>query len=417
MTAQILSRVSLGSFDRTSLTSAAGVSVLHSRHQAVEAAQLLGARIQARVDAVEQDRCVAQETIKEVVDAGLFGIVTPRVFGGSELGFAALFDVAVTLASSCGSTGWVYGVLTSHNWLLSLFPVEAQREVFSDNTALTATVFRFGGKATKVEGGYRMQAGEGRFCSGIDHSQWVILGNAVQSDDGPPEPRYFLVPVSDVEIVDDWFTVGMRGTGSRTIRVADAFIPEHRSVAFGQILNGTSPGALFHESKLYRMAFNNAPPLALIGAPIGMARAALRVFSEALAQRCKGGSELELAAQSGVFSRLAQIGADIDSAYNLVLADAVWLDESSDITTRTAEQVEKVARDIAYAAQKCRVAVTSLFEMGGGSAIYEGSALQRLWRDVSSASNHFAFTWDNASVNYGRALLGLPTVKFAPKQK
>jgi alkylation response protein AidB-like acyl-CoA dehydrogenase len=289
--------------------------------------------------------------------------------------------------------------------------------MLADSTALTATVFRFGGKATKVDGGYRLQGGEGRFCSGIDHSKWAILGNAVQTENGPPEPRYFLVPRSDIEIVDDWYTVGMRGTGSRTIKVADAFIPEHRSVAFGQILNGTSPGALFHDSKLYRMAFNNAPPLALIGAPIGMARAALRVFAEAAALRCKDSSELELAAQAGVFSRLAQISADIDSAYDLVMADAIWLDETSDINNRTPAEVEKVARDIAYAAQKCRTAVTSLFEMGGGSAIYEGSELQRLWRDVSSASNHFAFTWDNASVNFGRAMLGLPVVKFAPKRK
>ncbi len=109
------------------------------------------------------------------MDAGLFGVVTPRMFGGSELGFATLVDVTAEIASACGSTGWVYGVLAGHSWMLNLFPLQAQREVMSADRVLTATVFRLGGTVTEVEGGYRLVNGDGRFCSGIDHVQWVIV--------------------------------------------------------------------------------------------------------------------------------------------------------------------------------------------------------------------------------------------------
>src|SRR5204863_62524 len=83
-----------------------------------------------------------------------------------------------------------------HNWMVALFPEAAQAEVFADPRALTASVFRMGGKTVPAPGGYRMTEGEGRFCSGIDHSQWVVLGNAVQRPEGP-EPRFLLVPRSD----------------------------------------------------------------------------------------------------------------------------------------------------------------------------------------------------------------------------
>ncbi len=75
----------------------------------------------------------------------------------------------------------------------------------------------------------------------------------------------------------------------------------------------------------------------------------------------------------------------------------------------------RIPRDWAYAAQKARYAVNALFEAAGGSGIYNSSELQRIWRDVNSAAQHFAFTWDSAMTSYGRAVIGLQPSKFGPK--
>jgi 3-hydroxy-9,10-secoandrosta-1,3,5(10)-triene-9,17-dione monooxygenase len=254
---------------------AVAASTAPARAAALERARALAPALCERAAQTDNDRRLPQATIDELLDAGLFAVIRPRLFGGDELGIASLVEITAELASACGSTGWVYGVLAGHGWLLNLFPVEAQREIFADPRTLTATVFRLGGKAERVDGGYRITDATGRFCSGIDFASWVIVGNAVQSSDGPPEPRFFVVKRKDIEIVDDWFTVGMRGTGSRSIRIRDAFVPEHFSVSIESLAKGQAPGTATHTAPLYRVPFQLVAPFSIIGAPIGIARGAV----------------------------------------------------------------------------------------------------------------------------------------------
>ena len=388
-------------------------SVPANRLDALNRARQLVPRIRGRAARAEAERRIPDETIRELHDAGLFHLVTPRTFGGAELGFSVLVEVTAELAAACGSTGWVYGVLTGHSWMLNLFPAQAQHDVFDDPAALTATVFRLGGEVRRVEGGYRLTGGAGRFCSGIDFASWVIVGNAVIAEGGKPEPRFFVVPRSEIEVVDDWFTAGMRGTGSRSIRIADTFIPQHRSIALQQMLDGTSPGAQFHNTPLYRLPFVHIAPFSIIGAPLGMARGALATYSEALTKKLAGAPDLLVAEQGATLSRLAEVAAGVDAAYALVLEDARRVDGVDGGQMLTPLEQARIPRDWAHAAQTSRYAVTRLFECSGGSGIYDSSELQRVWRDVNSAAQHVAFTWDTTMTGFGRAMLGLAPAAFS----
>jgi 3-hydroxy-9,10-secoandrosta-1,3,5(10)-triene-9,17-dione monooxygenase len=278
-------------------------------------------------------------------------------------------------------------------------------------------VFRLGGTITEVEGGYKLVGGEGRFCSGIDHVQWVIIGNAVQRADGPPEPRFFVIPRADVQIVDDWHTAGLRGTGSRTIKVAEAFIPAHRSVSVKDMMTGNVEGADAMRAPIYRMPFQNVTPFSLVGAPLGMARAALRSFGEGLAPRLQAMPADQMAEQSATIERLAHATADLDAAYALILEDTRRIDTAESAQSLTPLEWSRIPRDWAYAAQTARRAANSVFEAAGGTSIYNASDLQRIWRDVNSAAQHFAFTWDSALTAYGRAALDLPPSTFGPGAK
>lgn len=390
-------------------------AILANRTEALAAATALASRVRARARQTEADRLVPRQSIEEMASAGLFGLVTPRAFGGSELGFAALVEVTAELAAACGSTGWVYGVLAGHSWLLNLFPVEAQREVFADPHALTATVFRLGGSVERVAGGFRLTSGEGRFCSGIDHANWIIVGCPVSGGSGPPDPHFFVVPRGDFEIIDDWFTAGMRGTGSRSIRVKECFIPEHRAVRVQDMAAGTTPGARFHARPLYRMPFQAVSPFSLVGAPLGMARAAVRAFADTLRGSIQKMPSEQVSGQAATFARLATASADIDAAYALALSDAVALDEAGGPEALDGLVLARFHRNWAYAVQTARHAVNHVFEAAGGSGIYDASDLQRIWRDVNSAAQHFAFTWDSAMNNYGRVLIGLPPSAIMPR--
>jgi alkylation response protein AidB-like acyl-CoA dehydrogenase len=388
-----------------------------ARRAAVARARDLSPGLRARAARADTERRVPQQTIEELHDAGLFGILRPRALGGEELGIAALVEVTAELAAACGSTGWVYGVLAGHGWLLNLFPIEAQQEILADPRTLTGTVFRLNGCATRVDGGYRIVDGAGRFCSGIDHASWVIVGIAVTGEQGPPELRFFVVPRKDIEVVDDWFSVGMRGTGSRSIRIADAFVPEHRSVALDALSRGESPGAAVHRAPLYRTPFQLVAPFSIVGAPLGIARGAVDVYTQGLEPWLAGLTEIELAAKSTTFARVAQAAAEIDAAYSLIVADATRIDALTDPGALSPLDRARIPRDWAYAAQTARDAVARLFAAAGGSATYDESEMQRVWRDVNAAAQHYAFVWDNAMSDYGRVLLGLQPLNAIPGKR
>ena len=146
-----------------------------------------------------------------------------------------------------------------------------------------------------------------------------------------------------------------------------------------------------------------------------MARGALQCFAAGISGKLAAFTELQQAEQSAMFARVAQASVDVDAAYALVMELARVIDDAATPADVTPMLRARIPRDMAYAAQQCRYAVTKLFEINGGGGIYEGSDLQRIWRDVNAASSHFAFTWDSAATSYGRSLLGLGANKFGPK--
>ena len=380
---------------------------------ALERANGLVERLRARAADVDAKRLISDESIAEINDTGLFRISAPRMFGGSQLGISPLIQTVATIASGCGSTGWVYAVLSGHNWAVGLFPIEAQREVFSNPDALVASIVRLGGAAPKkVADGYLFEGAAGKFCSGIEHAKWIMAGAGVANPSGVPEPRYFLIPKSDVKVVDDWFTAGLRGTRSSSLRVRRAFVPAHRSVSISDIASGTAPGTRLHDSPVYRAPFPQILPLPLAGVPIGLARAALHVYVNGYRDKLQSFAAEQIAEQSAVFARLSDVHADVAAAATLVFRDAADIDATADGSRMSELDRARCVRNAAYGANKCRYAVTRLFEASGGSGIYDTFDLQRIWRDVNAAAAHNAFMRDKLDPAFGRALLGLPASKF-----
>ncbi len=401
----------------TDLTPGRTAELESAREAALDRARALTPALRARAPAADTDRRLPDATIAELHDAGLFNVIRPRLLGGEELGIASLLEITAELASACGSTGWVYGVLAGHGWLLNLFPIEAQREILAERNALTATVFRLGGLAERVAGGYRISDATGKFCSGIDFASWVIVGNAVRNPSGPPEPRFFVVGRKDIEVVDDWFTIGMRGTGSRSIRIRDAFVPEHFSVTIESLARGRSPGAEAHTAPLYRMPFQLVAPFSIIGAPVGIARGAAELYKDGLSAFLADESDIEIAGKAATLSRIGQTSAEADAAFALVHAAATRIDRTADPAALSPRDRARFPRDWAWAAQTSRDAVSRLFTAAGGAATFEGSDIQRLWRDVNAASQHFAFVWDNAMSDFGRVALGLEPLNTIPGKR
>jgi 3-hydroxy-9,10-secoandrosta-1,3,5(10)-triene-9,17-dione monooxygenase len=380
---------------------------------AVGRARGLVERLRARAAKADAERRIADETIAEINAAGLFRIQAPRMFGGSQLGIGPLIETVAVIASGCGSTGWVYAVLSGHNWIVSLFPVEAQREVFGDPDALVASIVRLGGNPPKrVEGGYLFEDAVGKYCSGVEHAKWVMVGAEATDPFGAPEPRYFLIPKSDIEVIDDWFTAGLRGTRSASLKIKRSLVPEHRSVSIPEIAGGVAPGIKLHDSPIYRAPFPQILPMPLAGVPLGLAQAALDAFLTTFRGKLKHFPDERVAEQASVFARISDVDAEVEAATGLVLKVAAEIDQAPDGSKTPPLHRARYVRNAAYAASRCRHGVASLFEASGGSGIYDTFELQRIWRDVNSAAAHNAFMRDKLDPAFGRALLGLPPSKF-----
>lgn len=392
--------------------------VIGSSAEALAIVEGFRAEIAAADVPADQTGHVPDALVEKFRASGLFGLVMPTNLGGSGLGFADLVRVTAEIGRSSGSAAWIFGVLAGHSWLINLFPEAAQREIMGDPTTLLGTVFRMGGNVVPEGDGYRLTGGNGRFCSGIDYATWVIIGNAVKLPDGRMEPRFFVVPKSDIEVIDDWQVMGMRGTGSRSIRIANAYIPAERSCSLADMLAGTTPGARVHEGAIFRMPFSSLAPFSIVGAPLGMAKGLVDAFAADLGQKLADADALEVAEQSATLARIAECGARVDAALALVLSDAEMIDRAKQPQDISPLQLQQIPRNWAFAVQTARHAANSIFEVSGGSAAYDGHQMQRLFRDLNVAAQHFAFTWDRAMTNYGREAAGLKPGEFAmPKRK
>jgi 3-hydroxy-9,10-secoandrosta-1,3,5(10)-triene-9,17-dione monooxygenase len=122
-------------------------------------------------------------------------------------------------------------------------------------------------------------SGGGSFCSGCDNAQWQFLGGMIPQVGRPPQPGFFLLRTADIVIDDDWHTMGLAGTGSKSIVAQRAFVPTHRAVTFAALVDATAPGMRAHPNPLYKQSFLAVLPVTIVAPVIGMAEGALEPFS------------------------------------------------------------------------------------------------------------------------------------------
>lgn len=386
----------------------------HSQPDAAE----LKARAQA-VAEVARERALETETARRVSgnliglmrDADLLRIMQPKIFGGYELGYDIFVDLVSIIAAGDGSTGWVYSLGAVHQWLIACFPIEAQHDVWDDNRdAIAAASYAPSGEASAVPGGYRL-SGRWSFSSGVDNADWGFLGGFIAIE-GAKKPAFFLVPRNAYTVDDDWFTMGLAGTGSKTIVVADAFVPSHRIATFSDLLSGKGPGTKANPNPVYRQPMLAVVPLCLLAPVLGMAKGALQSFIDQVSGRTTrgavaGGSN-RMAEFPTVQLRVAEATGCIEAARLMIdrdvrsTAEIARSGREADISLRLRNRLTH-----AFAAKLLVQAVDAVFAAAGGSALGLQHPVQRFWRDIHAAGSHISLNWDAVGSMYGQHVFGL----------
>jgi alkylation response protein AidB-like acyl-CoA dehydrogenase len=169
-------------------------------------------------------------TNDEYIQAGFFRVLQPRRFGGYELGLEAFLRIAIELSRGCPSSGWVYALTAGHAHTVTMWPEQGQVELFSDGD-FRCPFSNLPAQAVAVDGGFRID-GWWDYGSGCDIATHFIGGVGVVDAPGGEivDTRWAAFPRDAYRIVDNWDTLGMRGTGSRRVVVEDLLVPDHHTV-------------------------------------------------------------------------------------------------------------------------------------------------------------------------------------------
>lgn len=356
-----------------------------------------GAELQARAEALrpvllarqaeaERLRRVPEATMRAFHDAGILKVIQPAMFGGAEADFIHQIDMVFAIARACGSSGWVYAVLSAHAAMIANFPEQAQREVWDrDPDALASSSLFDMGTARRADGGY-VVSGHWRYSSGCDYCAWLV-GGAILDDAAKTRLR-FLLPIAELEIIDDWQVMGLAGTGSKSLRGEGVFVPEWRTVTDAEFLDNSGPGRELHgHCHLYRMSRTAHPgPLSLAMAGVGVAQHAVDWASDNLGKM--GVGRTSAVERDTIRHDVAESAVDADAARLLIRRTVIAMEDAAKARVPASPQLrELAARDRHFATLFALRAAERLFKAAGSRALFEGNELQRCFRDVHAVAS------------------------------
>ncbi|MGH3251147.1 MAG: hypothetical protein ACRDOI_33745 [Trebonia sp.] len=324
----------------------------------------------------EEARYLVPEAVEALSEARLLAMRPVREVGGIEASPATQMLVIAAVTEIDASTGW--NVMVNNNsagFMSALLCDEGINEVFAEGIPIAAGVTPATGRARKVAGGYQFE-GRWKTCSGVAQSSWVRL--CAQVEDGSGATVHGIIPQADLEIHDTWHVLGLRGTGSYDVSVADYFVPDHRIVRSEEQRRG---GPQYRLTGVARAAYEHT------GVALGIGRRSLRELA-ALAAR-KGGPD-------HIITDLGRLAMALDAAEALAVATQehvyeVLSDEASDVTRpgmtglAVATYVTQVALDCAQTA----------YHLAGTAGLYLPNPFERLLRDILAASQHIAVSPQN----------------------
>ncbi len=367
----------------------------------------LAAALFERAPEAERLRRCPDASIADYFAIGLDKLLKPARYGGWEMGWDMLCETALAIAHGCAAQGWVLTIYGDHTQHLGMFDRKAQDEVWADPRALVSTSFGAQGSARPASGG-AVLSGKWSFSSGIDHASWIMAGSTLDAGDGsPPQNVIFLLPKSEVEVIDDWQVMGLAGTGSKSFRIDEAFVPAHRMLDALKAAEGIASPRCENDAPVFHTPRRSTAGFALGCVGVGAAQGMLDVFVAAQKGRVSRG--IALAEEQWMQLVVAEAAATLKAASLLAVTDAretmalFARGEAAPVDRRAADK-----RDAGLVARLARDTADKLFGVAGGTALHQSNVLQRYFRDIHAATSHFGLRWEHSAVPYARLTLGLP---------
>jgi 3-hydroxy-9,10-secoandrosta-1,3,5(10)-triene-9,17-dione monooxygenase len=374
-------------------------------------ARALKPRLAERAEACEKLRRLPDETERDLHVTGLFRVAQPARVGGAELDVGIFVDVCAELARACPSTAWNFGNLASHHWMLGYCDPRIQDEIWevSPDTLIATSLAFPCGKGRKIDGGYEV-TGRWPLSSGVDNSDWNMLGFIVRErDDGPPlDHRFALCHRSQYEIIDTWQAVGLAGTGSKDVAVSKLYVPEYRTISAWAMNGKPHAGSKVNPGLLWKLPLLALGPYILSGVMLGCAQGAYEQVVGAARKRNATSTGQPVGLNQSIQVKVAEASARIDAA-ELMMRQVCKHAMTEARAGREVQQADKLRyrRDAFFSVRMCFEAVNILMNVAGSSSLYLKNPVQRLFRDAHACNAHVMFSTDVQAPLFGSHALGI----------
>jgi alkylation response protein AidB-like acyl-CoA dehydrogenase len=380
-----------------------------SQAELVSRASELIPQLRAKASWMDEHRRLPDETIQALADAGILKLRVPARYGGTEADMRTLVSVISELGKADGSVAWTTAVWSICGWLVSLFPDEVQDEVFDVPDTRICGLLSPTGTAVPKDGGFVIN-GRWAFNTGSLHSHWNVLIAMAPTPDGQQMwPVMAIAPMADIDVVDDWHTTGLRGTGSVTTVANDVFVPQARVLPMMALLNQQYASKQNAETPIYRSPLMPTACMSVTGTALGLARAAQEIFFSRMPERKITYTAYDRQLEAPITHlQAADAQMKLDEAEFHARRAAETLDAKSVAAEPwTVEERVRVRMDASAACRRAKEAVDIYSEASGASSIYESVPMQRVQRDIQAINLH-AILHPNTNLElYGRVLCGL----------
>jgi alkylation response protein AidB-like acyl-CoA dehydrogenase len=364
----------------------------------------------------EVERRLADAVYDAMIDARLFRTLAPKAFGGLELHPVDHCRVIEAVARIDSAAGWILNQTTVAAGFVPWMDQQGAEEVYANGPDV---IFSGGffppGPSVRVEGGWRVTC-RSAFASGCDRAQWFMVPVLEVDDEtskfdprteDPPTIGAF-VPRDEVDLIDTWHTVGMRGTFSADVSADDVFVPDHR-IAFLESPHARPPafsGPLFGLWPWTSTSGETAVSL-------GVARAAIDKLIELVTRKTPSYGRIQLRDREMAQHHAAKATALVD-------ASRAYLDHSiSEAYTEVERdghycEATKIRCQLAacFGAEACAQAVDLVYQASGSTAIRIEHGIERHHRDIHVLTQH-AYKGYSRYEDVGKMLFGLPPTFWA----
>lgn len=381
----------------------------------------LQALLASRAETADRDNAIQPENFRDMQRAGVAAAFVPEELGG--MGLRSIHDWIVTIATLAHGDGSAAIAICMHlsatRGLAAVYrrsaagsPARARAQgllaaVARGEVLICSTATERGGdnlhpmtEAFACAEGWRIR-GEKHFVTLSPVATHITTNVRLRDDDGDHMVN-LLLPMATPGIVpqNNWDALGMRGSGSQSIKFADCVAP-------ADALRKIGPWGRWSTSVLVNRTLANAP---LLGAFLGIAEAAFALALDGQTASAKA------AARPGVAHVLGEMEIKLATAQSILGKLGEKLDAFMEETDGGAAATYAMGHDILKDYQTAKWVVnrnaieivSQAMDLSGGGGYMAGNPLSRLYRDVRAGPFMQPHSPVDARDYLGRVLLGTP---------